>query len=539
MFIIVHFEPQDWRLRSHLLRVQLNMNVVKLNGVKVYNLTTERSLPEWASRGEKKKILRKDPGADTHIELIHELEMPDASTYITCSPDQKYLFVLGRYKPRVRCYELKNLSMKFDRCVDYLPTRMTCLSHDYSKFALLEEERWVDIHSAGGHHFRFRVPKAGVDIHYTLFNCHLLIPSTGNTVYRMDLCEGRFATPLTSSTLSESDSLNVSCFMEELDVLLAGTTRGSVQGWDLRSGDWTFNLDVWSSSPRPVELNKSTRFACTNLTHKDSLNFAVGTSEGLVHIYDVRQTKSPWHTRDTEYRRPVKTVTFHDDKVLAMVANCLKIWNIDTGKMFVGFETGPIEVNWMYHFPGSGLIMLANEAPKVSRYFIPLLGEAPYWCSYLDQTITEFEPDVTTMYDGYKFLTRQQLLEYGMMDLIGTKLLRAYMHGYFVSNQLFMKIKEKITASTVAARQTSTASKNVQIASTKAEKEAITAAEMDEAASDNRFTKLKLARMTCDIANAESDLIRIHQARLEKKRQKKELRKIRAARADALVKKQD
>nr|CDS27262.1 nucleolar protein 10 [Hymenolepis microstoma] len=514
------------------------MNVVKLNGVKVYNLTTERSLPEWASRSEKRKMLKKDPGADTHIELIHELEMPDASTYITCSPDQKYLFVLGRYKPRVRCYELKNLSMKFDRCVDYLPFRMTCLSDDYSKFALLEEERWIDIHAAGGHHFRFRVPKAGVDIHYTPSNCNLLIPSTGNTVYRMDLCEGRFATPLTSSALAESDSFNVSCFMEELDVLLAGTTRGSVQGWDLRTGDWTFNLDVWASSSRPAELNKSTRFACTNLTHKDALNFAVGTSEGLVHIYDVRQTASPWHTRDTEYRRPVKTVNFHDDKVLVLVANCLKIWNIDTGNMFVGFETGPIEVNWMHHFPGSGLIMLANEAPKVSRYFIPLLGEAPYWCSYLDQTITEFEPDVTTMYDGYKFLTRQQLLEYGMMDLIGTKLLRAYMHGYFVSNQLFMKIKEKITSAT-ASKTTSSMVKNVQIASTKSEKDAITAAEMEEAASDKRFIKLKLAKMTCDTANTESDLIRIHQARLEKKRQRKELRKIRAARVEALVNKQD
>ncbi|KAM7538513.1 hypothetical protein Aperf_G00000066044 [Anoplocephala perfoliata] len=514
------------------------MNVVKLNGVKVYNLTTERSMPEWASRAERKKMLKKDPSAETHIELIHELEMPDASTYITCSPDQKYLFVLGRYKPRVRCYELENLSIKFDRCVDYLPIRMTCLSDDYSKFALLEDERWVDIHAAGGHYFRFRVPRAGVDIHYTPSKCHLLVPSTGTYIYRMDLCEGRFTTPLASAVLADTDGFNASCFMPELDIVLSGTTRGSVQGWDLRSGEWTFNLDVWASAPRPSEVNRSTRFACSNLTHKDPLNFAVGTSEGLVHVYDARQTKRPWHTRDTEYRRPVKTISFHDDKVLAMVAHCLKIWNIDTGKMFVGFETGPIEVNWMYHFPKSGLIMLANESPKVSRYFIPLLGEAPYWCSYLDQTIIEFEPDVTTMYDGYKFLTRQQLLQYGMMDLIGTKLLRAYMHGYFVSNQLFMKIKEKLTAATSKTKPTTT-SMNPQIALSKAEKQAVAAMELEEAASDSRFSKLKLSKMTCDIANAESDLIRIHQSRLEKKRQKKELRKARAARAEALVQRKD
>lgn len=514
------------------------MNVVKLNGIKVYNLTSERSMPEWTSRAEKRKLMKKDPGAANHIELIHELEMPDASTYITCSPDQKYLFLLGRYKPRVRCYELKNLSMKFDRCVDYLPIRMTCLSDDFSKFALLQEERWIDVHAAGGHHFRFRVPKPGTDIHYTPSQCHLLVTCSGNAVYRMDLCEGRFATPLISPVLSESDGYNVSCFMSELDVLLSGTTNGLVQGWDLRSGERSFHLDICSSAPRPSELTKFARTACTSLTHKDLLNFAVGTAEGLVHVYDVRQTKQPWHTRDTEYRRPVKTVSFHDDKVLAMVSHCLKIWNIDTGKMFVGFETGPIELNWMHHFPNSGLIMLANEAPKVSRYFIPLLGEAPYWCSYLDQLITEVEPDVTTMYDGYKFLTRQQLLEYGMMDLIGTRFLRAYMHGYFVSNPLFQKIQEKLNS--VMPQTTQVApDKTVPTTVSKGDKQAITAMEMEEAAEDARFAKLKLPKLACDIANADSDLIRIHQSRLERKRQRKEIRKSKAARANALVQQKD
>ncbi|KAH9282706.1 Nucleolar protein 10 [Echinococcus granulosus] len=513
------------------------MNVVKLNGIKVYNLTTDRSLPEWASRAEKRKLLAKDPGAENHIELIHELEMPDASTFITCSPDQKYLFLLGRYKPRVRCYELGNLSMKFDRCVDYLPTRMTCLSDDYSKFALLEEERWIDVHAAGGHHFRFRVPRPGIDIHYTSSKCHLLIPSIGDAVYRMDLCEGRFAAPLLSSSSNLSNSYNASCYMPELDVLLSGTTRGVVYGWDLRSGEWTFNLDVCSSAPRPSELKTFARFSCSNLTHRDPLNFAVGTAEGLVHIYDIRQTTSPWHTRDTEYRRPIKTISFHDDKVLAVVAHCLKIWNIDTGKTFVGFETGPFDINWMYHFPKSGLIMLANESPKVSRYFIPLLGEAPHWCSYLDQLITEVGPDVMTMYDGYKFLTRQQLLECGMMDLVGTRFLRAYMHGYFVSNKLFMKIQEKINATIPYAR--SVTPTNMQTVAKKEEKQAIIALEMEEAAEDKRFSKLKLSKMTCDPANSESDLIRIHQARLEKKRQKKELRKARATRANALIQGKD
>ncbi|BHF81899.1 Nucleolar protein 10 [Sparganum proliferum] len=398
----------------------------------------------------------------------------------------------------------------------------------------MEEERWIDIHAAGGHHFRFRVPRPGVDISYTPFNCHLLVPSSGNVVYRMDLNEGRFATPLLSSFVSAPEGFNTSCLMRELDVLLAGSTDGKVEGWDLRSGERVFGLDVYSASPRPADLAKFSRMACSSLSSKDPLNFSVGTSEGLVHVYDVRQNRSPWHTRDTEYRRPVKTVSFQEDKVIAMVAHCLKIWNIDSGKIFVGFETGPIGLNWMYHFPSSGLIMLANESPKVSKYFIPLLGSAPYWCSYLDQLVTECEPDVTTMYDGYKFLTRQQLLEYGMLDLIGTRFLRAYMHGYFVSTQLFNKIREKLDF--LSTPEKVPAAPKISIADTsRQEKEQITLAEMDEAAADARFVKLKDPKLAHDLANSESDLIRIHQSRLEKKRRRKELRKAKATRAAALV----
>ncbi len=44
--------------------------------------------------------------------------MPTASTGFAQSRDGRFLFAIGTYKPRVRCYELGELSLKFERYLD-------------------------------------------------------------------------------------------------------------------------------------------------------------------------------------------------------------------------------------------------------------------------------------------------------------------------------------------------------------------------------------------------------------------------------------
>jgi ribosome biogenesis protein ENP2 len=45
------------------------------------------------------------------------------------------------------------------------------------------------------------------------------------------------------------------------------------------------------------------------------------------------------------------------------------------------------------------------------------------------------------VYDDYKFITKQELEQLGLAHLIGTSLLRAYMHGYFMDIRLYRKAK--------------------------------------------------------------------------------------------------
>lgn len=63
--------------------------------------------------------------------------MPAASTGVRVSSDGQYIFATGVYKPRVRCYDVHHLSMKFERCIDAEVVDFNLLSEDYSKASML------------------------------------------------------------------------------------------------------------------------------------------------------------------------------------------------------------------------------------------------------------------------------------------------------------------------------------------------------------------------------------------------------------------
>lgn len=100
------------------------------------------------------------------------------------------------------------------------------------------------------------------------------------------------------------------------------------------------------------------------------------------------------------------------------------------------------DLNDLCIVPNSGLFFMATEAPKILSYFVPSVGPAPRWCSFLDNMTEELEESTeTAIYDDYKFLTADELESLGLSDLIGTNLLRAYMHGFFVDVRLYRKAK--------------------------------------------------------------------------------------------------
>lgn len=66
------------------------------------------------------------------------------------------------------------------------------------------------------------------------------------------------------------------------------------------------------------------------------------------------------------------------------------------------------------------------------------MGPAPKWASFLDSLTEELEENnAENIYDDYKFVTKQELENLGLEHLIGSSMLRAYMHGY-VNFNLFL-----------------------------------------------------------------------------------------------------
>lgn len=412
------------------------MQVSDPNNVKIYNLTAGKSLPQWLSDRKKRALLKKDIDLRRRIELLQDFDMPDVSNCIKVSKDGHYILATGIYKPRVRCYEVENLSMKFERCMDSEVVAFEILSDDYSKLVFLQNDRYVEFHAAGGIYHKLRIPKYGRDLKYHYPSCDLYLVGAGSDMYRFNLERGQFM----NSLVTEASEIHKIVVNPVHELICVGTKEGKVEAWDPRSRMRVGNLDVAMSC-----ISDDTQVdgfpSVTGLQFNGALTLGVGTATGQILLYDIRSSK-PFLVKDHMYGLPIKDIEFHEDYVLSMDSAILKIWEKNNGKLFTSIESGQYTFNNLCHVPNSGLMFMANESPKMYCYYIPTLGPAPKWCSFLDNLTEELEESrVEEVYDDYKFVTRKELDELNLSHLIGTQMLKAYMHGYFMSIRLYNKAK--------------------------------------------------------------------------------------------------
>jgi ribosome biogenesis protein ENP2 len=163
----------------------------------------------------------------------------------------------------------------------------------------------------------------------------------------------------------------------------------------------------------------------------------------------------------------------------------------------------------------------------MESYYIPSLGLAPKWCSFLENITEELEErDLTregtakdgqeSIYENYKFVSRDEVEKLGISNLVGTPLLRGYMHGFFMDINLYNRVRavanpfeyeeyrkkklkeriEKKRASRISPKESAKASKhavNPELASRligKSEDRTKAGKAAGELMSDNRFGNL-------------------------------------------------
>lgn len=85
------------------------------------------------------------------------------------------------------------------------------------------------------------------------------------------------------------------------------------------------------------------------------------------------------------------------------VSRVLQIWDATTGAAYTSIEPPEgADINDVCLWPGSGLMLLGLDASRIGSYFVPSLGPAPRWASFLEGLTEELEESSPTLYDDYR-----------------------------------------------------------------------------------------------------------------------------------------
>ncbi|KAG1730338.1 WD40-repeat-containing domain protein [Suillus lakei] len=430
--------------------------------VKVYTVNgavagSSSSIPDWlirkrAAKGKGKRVSKEHvQGA---IELIQGFEFPEASNKIKTTRDGHHAIATGTYKPQTRVWDLDDLNLKFERHSDAENVDFIILSDDWTKIMHLQNDRTIELHTQGGFHYRTRIPRFGRSLAYHFPSCTALFSASGNEIYRLNLEQGRFLSPL---VLQDDNIQGVNCIdINPAHNLLAFGVdgNGTVQFWDLRSRSSVGVLRVPTArllrptarSTMPgVDDTDALSIGVTALASRsDGLTYAVGTSTGHTLLYDIRSIR-PFALKDQGYGLPIRNLTWiegsrlaGDGMVLSADKKVVKIWDRNSPSSNFVSITPANDLNDIHHVPGSGLFLTANEGIQMSTYYVPALGPAPRWASFLENVTEEMEDSTTrSAYEDFKFVERSELKTLGLDHLIGTPALKPYMHGYFLSLHLY------------------------------------------------------------------------------------------------------
>ncbi|KAI0898765.1 WD40 repeat-like protein [Annulohypoxylon nitens] len=427
------------------------MKVTNQGDVSVYTIAganTARPLPDWLAR-RRKRSLKSDPEYQNRIELLQDFEFEEASHCVRVSEDNDWIMSSGTYKPQFHVHYLPHLALSYSRHTKSLNTTFLLLSTDYSKSLHLQSDRKLEFHTPAGCHYELRLPRYGRDLIYDRHATEALVPSVGldsdgnGEVFRMNLEVGRFMKSYQVDVGTDDGvetglqgsigvgSVNTAAVAESSHNLLAfGTSIGSVEFWDSRSKSRVAILGGQEGEITALDFNPS------------GLSLATGTSNGLIKLFDLRSPK-PLLQKDHGPGFPIKnlihlTTSSQEKKVLSADKQMIKIWDELDGETWTSVEP-LVDINFVTWCKNTGMILTANEGKPLHSFFIPQLGPAPRWCSFLDNMVEEMAEEVSTdQYDNFKFLTLPELKSLSLAHLIGkTNLLRPYMHGYFVASKLY------------------------------------------------------------------------------------------------------
>ncbi len=92
--------------------------VTETNGVKVYNLSVGKSLPQYLSESKRKELRKTDEGYRRRIQLLQDFGFDTAAQRVKFARDGIHLAATGTYPPSIKLFDVRELSMKVERRLD-------------------------------------------------------------------------------------------------------------------------------------------------------------------------------------------------------------------------------------------------------------------------------------------------------------------------------------------------------------------------------------------------------------------------------------
>lgn len=437
------------------------MQVSLQNNVKTFNLTAGKSLPEWLAERRKGK----KNTSESRVELLHDLEFPHCARCIWRCPNGTHLFSAGNYPYRLKCFDVTELSMKYSFNADMNILSGVCLSSDYRKFALRGEGRQITVHHSAAVVDRLRVPHAQRCLAYNRFTAELLSSGASHEVHRFNLETGCFVESYKTKSemgVNHAEPVNNGLIA---GVVLTGGCDGFIEAWDSRVGESVSRIQCDGESASRGESSEVRHIAMDENT---GMTFACGLESGEVLLYDIRLHR-PLLVKNHMNGLPiVKTYFFHGRStstgessfILSADTRSVKVWNKADGCNFTSIEApgditdfcllrGQHNMVEPFQCDDSGVVAICCDVPRVQVHFIPQLGAAPRWATFLENLTEELEEkDLTTVYDDYTFISKEELAEMGVAptDMADGKI-RPSMHGAFIQNNLYRELKAVVDPS--------------------------------------------------------------------------------------------
>lgn len=405
------------------------LTVTHSNNLKIYNLSSGRTVEEFLRKHKANlKHLRSNPDWESRVEFIQNFEFTTGSSKVEVSRDGNYIVAAGVYGPQIKIFEAAQMSLKVLRGVDSEVVDFTLLEDDYKKIALVCADRNIEIHARHGKHFKLRVPRPPRCLLYERYSADLLVGASSDEVYRLSLNEGRFQ----SSFSVGGTGISAFAYNQGLDLLICGGDSGKASLVDYKTGKVA------------ISANLNDGEAITALKQaENNFEFFVGSSDGLVRLYDLRMNRHIIQKR-SPYLSPIKSIEQIPNLNLFVSTDARSVrvhQKEGNGDLVCSYEQ-KATINSLCMYPNSGLLLLANDAPKIGALFVPALGPAPEFCQFLEHITEEFEEKTNTnVFEDQRFVTHDELVALNARSLIGTRQLTVHLNGFLMPTKLYDSLR--------------------------------------------------------------------------------------------------